>query len=299
MRRIVDLSGSLTSDPGLFRVRLDKGCLLIAHGVDEHPEETRIPAHEIAVLMLGHRLALTGAVLGAVTANGGAVVSLDDRFRPVGLMLPIEGNKAHAARLRLQIEKLPALAPALWRQVVVAKIEAQAATLDVLARGREQDLWLMGERVESGDATNVEATAARVYWGALFGEGFKRHADDEVNIALNYGYACLRALVARAVVASGLHPALGLHHRTDVFALADDLMEPARPLVDRIVVAASPRALSPALKRQLVSVAVADVEIGGGRWRLIEAYEKVCQSLVAAIAGERADLDLPATGELS
>ena len=289
MRRIVDLSGSLTTDPGIFRVRLDKGCLLIAHGIDEHPEEARVPAHEIAVLVLGHRLALTGAVLGAVTANGGAVVALDDRFRPSGLMLPIEGNKAHAERLRDQIETLPSIAPVLWAQVVKAKLVAQAANAP--NAGLEA---LLG-RIEQGDPSNVEALAARAYWPALFGADFRRHKDDDTNIALNYGYAVLRGLVARAVCASGLHPALGLHHHgwRDTFALADDLMEPARPLVDRVVAQSSTRHLSRDFKRRLVSVAVDTVSIGGTSHKLLEAYEVTCHSLVDAVAGRRSDLALP------
>lgn len=287
MRRILDLSGA-TSD-AIFRIRVDKGCVLVSHGAEDEPEEARFPAQEVGVLVLGHRLALTGAVLGHVTANGGAVLVLDDRFRPSGLMLPIEGNRAHAQRLRWQIDRTEAIAPKLWQQIVAAKVTAQAELVP------EANLHRLLDRLEPGDPHNVEATAARVYWRHLFGEGFRRDSDDDANAALNYGYAVLRALVARAVCASGLHPALGLHHRgwRDTFALADDLMEPARPLVDAVV-AKLKGPLNAAAKRAILGVALTDVRTAQGMRKLVEAYEVTVQSLVSVLESGTGTLDLPA-----
>jgi CRISP-associated protein Cas1 len=299
MRRIIDLSGSASShEAGIVRLRIDKGCLLIAHGVEEYAEEVRIPTHEVAVLVLGHRLALSGAVLGAVSANGGAILTLDDRFRPAGLMLPVAGNFAHAARLRQQIDRLPACAPTLWQQLVQSKIRAQARLLracnddDIAER-----LDAMSETVTPDDRANTEATAARIYWPTLFGNDFRRDDGSAENKMLNYGYAVLRSVVARAICASGLHPALGLHHRGayDSFALADDLMEPARPIVDQIVVSMpAPRELDRAGKRTVLGAMLVDVEIGDRRAHLIEAYEQTCASLRDVLASERSLLDLPA-----
>jgi CRISPR-associated protein Cas1 len=299
MRRIIDLSGSASShDAGLVRVRIDKGCLLIAHGIDEDAEEIRVPTHEVAVLVLGHRLALSGAVLGAVSANGGAVLSLDDRFRPAGLMLPVAGNFAHAARLRQQIDKLPACAHRLWQQLVRSKIVAQARLLRAADDYAIADrLDTMADAVAPGDPANVEATAARLYWPALFGAHFRRDDTSPENVMLNYGYAVLRSVVARAVCAAGLHPALGLHHHGayDSFALADDLMEPARPIIDQLVMTLPvPRELDRAGKRAILGSMLADVDIGGHSARLIEAYEQTCTSLRDVLAGERPLLDLPA-----
>ena len=287
MRRILDLSGA-TSD-SVFRLRVDKGCLLIAHGADESPEEVRVPAQEVSVLVLGHRLALTGAVLGHVTANGGTVLVLDDRYRPSGLMLPVEGNKAHAQRLHWQIDRTSAVAPRLWQQIVRAKVRAQSLLVP------EAGLDRLLERVEPGDPGNVEAAAARVYWPKLFGKGFRRHQDDDVNVALNYGYTVLRALVARTVCASGLHPALGLHHHgwRDTFALADDLMEPARPLIDAVVSKLGTGALDASKKRAILGIALAEVETPAGERKLIEAYEGVAQSLVRVLETGTGELELP------
>ena len=294
MRRIIDLSGGTQEGPQVFRLRLDKGCLLISHGTEEYPDEVRIPAHEVAVLVLGHRLALTGAVLGAVTANGGAVLALDDRFRPAGLMLPVEGNQRHARRLRRQIERFPELAPKHWQQIVQAKIRAQAVLVP-----EEPRVAACAKLVALGDETNVEAQAARLYWGALFGEGFKRHDDSIANKALNYGYAVVRALVARAICASGLHPALGLHHRgdRDTFALADDLMEPARPIVDRIVSQLREGEFDRTTKGALLAATTTAVTVAGRQIGLIEAYEVVCNSLVTSLETYE-ELALPECGTL-
>ena len=294
MRRIVDLSGGRSGEAPPPKLRIDKGCLLISR---DGAEDVRIPSHELDVLVVGHRLTLTGAVLGAITANGGAVLALDDRFRPAGLMLPIEGNRSHAGRLRTQIERLPARSPAYWQQIVRAKVSAQA----VIAP--EAGLVELVERVGLGDPNNIEATAAKRYWGALFGDNFQRHADDWINTALNYGYGVLRALVARAVCAAGLHPALGIyhHHSHNTFALADDLMEPARPLVDRVVSelpAATGRSWAPGAfdresKAALLGVATTEVMMPSGRFGLIEAYEIVCGSLVTGLEDGVSELSLP------
>jgi CRISPR-associated protein Cas1 len=279
VRRILDLSGAFAKE--VFRLRIDKGCVVIAHGAEE--AEVRIPAHEIAVLILGHRLAVTGAVLGHVVANGGAVMALDDRFNPCGLMLPLAGNSAHPQRLRAQIERTPATSPALWQQIVRAKIVAQAENVP--------SILSLADSVELGDASNVEATAARAYWMVLFGDGFKRHDDTAENKLLNYGYAVLRSVVGRAVCAAGLHPAIGIHHRGSPFALADDLMEPARPAIDAVVKEMGEKPLSESgVKRRLAEAVLTSVRTGSGKTNLVEAYEQVCRSLVDVMMGERKSL---------
>ncbi len=291
MRRIVDLSSGRVDDAEATQVRLDKGCLLVAHGTAKRRrDDIRIPTHEIAVLVVGHRLTLTGAVLGAVAANGGAVLVLDDRFRPSGLLLPVEGHWAHAVRLQYQIERLPALAPSYWQQIVRAKLCAQADTASKEPRIRE-----LIAKVQPGDPDNVEAVAARLYWTAMFGEDFTRRSDDWINVRLNYGYSVVRAMVARAVCAAGLHPALGVHHHNyrNTFALADDLMEPARPLVDRIVTRLTPGDFDRTTKAAVLGAVTTEVTMPNGRLGLIEAYERVCSSLVESLEASGGELHLP------
>lgn len=288
MKRILDLSGAAVSDdgPSVFRVRIDKGCLLISHGTEEDAAEARVPANEVEVLVLGPRLALTGAVLSTVLVHGGCVLSVDDRFRPAGMLLPIAAHHAHVERLRLQIESTTATRDRLWAQLVRAKINAQAALLGNEDAKRLHDL---ATRVEPGDPANIEAQAARLYWPALFGAGFRRSDDaNQMNVLLNYGYAVLRAVVARAICATGLHPALGLHHhgRLNPFALADDLMEPARPIVvDTVVQTMGACALDRSAKRTLLSAILNEVVLDGEHVRLSHAYENTCRTLCVALTG--------------
>ena len=302
MRRVVDLSGSTSvSEKGVFRVRVAQGCLLISHGTEEDPDEVRIPAHEVAVLVLGNRLALTGAVLGLLATSGAAVVVLDERYAPAGLMLPVAANTPHTERLRLQIEKLPGLAPGLWQEIIQAKVLAQARVLaqaGVLAGvklGLEAGLEGLAGQVLPGDPANIEAQAARRYWPALFGRDFKRHEEDIVNSKLNYGYAVLRGLVARSACAAGLHPALGIHHRNyrNPFVLADDLMEPMRPMVDAVVARRPHEPLDASMKRELLGVATTEVLIDGKSHKLIEACGALCQSLVSMLEGNGEHLTIP------
>jgi len=284
MRRVIDLSGATSAGvAGVWQLRVDKGCLMVGRTVEEYPEEARIPLHEISVLILGHRLSLTGAVLGSVVANGGAVLSLDDSFRPAGLMVPVVGHHLVAERLRRQIERFPSVSGAFWREIVRRKIRAQAEVCG------DPSLASLCERVEDGDRTNVEAQAARLYWTRLFGAEFTRGGDDARNVCLNYGYAVLRAAVARSVCAAGLHPAIGLHHRGrgDAFALASDLMEPARPIIDRVVAQLDAHVLDRKTKTALLEALLVEVELDGRR-KLFEAYEPVAQSLLGD-----GDLKLP------
>lgn len=287
MRRVVDLSGGVPGGPQVFRLRLHQGCLLVAHGTDD-AEEVRIPVHELAVLVLGPRTVVTGALLGAVAASGGAVLALTDRWLPAGILCPYAGHSLHAERLAMQVAVPPRLRAELWARVVEAKLRAQSAVvpevaaLAVLAR----------EPIEDGDPQNVEARGAKLYWPALMGEGFRRTAGesaDPVNALLDYGYAVLRAVVARSLAGAGLHPALGIHHRgaRNAFALADDWMEPLRPLVDRAVARADvpDSGIDRSCKERVLSVVVEKVCCDGGRMGVLEACERTAQSLVGALGG--------------
>jgi CRISPR-associated protein Cas1 len=177
--------------------------------------------------------------LQALLENNASVVVCDRKHNPLGLMLPFSGNHEQVYRLREQIDASQPVRKRIWQQIVAAKIRAQAAVLPKTSKSR-QELVGMAKRVRSGDPDNTEARAARLYWPSLFEEeyrdGFRRipGAEDDLNSYLNYGYAVVRASIARAIVMAGFHPALGVFHkgRANAFCLADDLMEPLRPLVD-------------------------------------------------------------------
>jgi CRISPR-associated protein Cas1 len=198
------------------------------------------PAAEIAAIILANpRVTCSQSVFAVLMQTGGAVVCCDSNHLPVGLLLPTTAHFAQAERFAAQAAASLPRKKRAWQQIVRHKITAQAALLKDLRSG-SVPLLELARRVRSGDPDNVEAQAARRYWPLLFAEpGFRRRRDaGGPNRLLNYGYAVLRAFVGRAICAAGLHPSLGVHHhnRYNAYCLADDLMEPYRPIVDAAVV---------------------------------------------------------------
>lgn len=282
------------------RVRLDTGCLRIASG-DDAAQEISVAAGDLAALILAHpQVSITGAALAAVGEAGGTVVVSGDDALPVAMLVPLRGHHAPARRLAAQAEASVPRRKQLWAEIVRAKIHGQAA---VLARegGEPQPLLALAHTVRSGDPTNAEAQAAVYYWPRVFGESFRRDPElPDQNRLLNYGYAILRAFVARALCGAGLHPGLGLHHhhRNNPFVLADDLMEPLRPVID-LEVAALVRGASPtmpldaATRRRLVAVIARD-EFRFGAEKMVPAtlVTLLAQRLARVFEKERSDLDL-------
>lgn len=204
-------------------------------------EVARIPIEDIGVLILAHpAICLTQAVVIGCQQHNAVIVFCDQHYLPYSITLPVyDGHSLHHKILQLQLEASVPNKKRLWQQIVQQKIRQQIESLSAAGRATVQ-LQRMVKKVKSGDPDNIEAQAAQRYWQLLFGDDFRRdqHAQG-INALLNYGYAIIRALLARAVVASGLHPALGLHHANQYngLCLADDLIEPLRPWVDRQVYA--------------------------------------------------------------
>ena len=199
----------------------------------------RIPVEDLGILILEHpAITITQGVILACQKNNVAVVFCDERHLPYSTLLPLsEGNQLHSKVLRQQIKISQPSKKRLWKIIVQEKIRQQALTLKNSGKPH-QELLSISLKVKSGDSGNLEAEAARKYWPLLMGKGFVRDFEAEgANALLNYGYSIVRAMIARALVGTGLHPALGLFHHNQYngLALADDLMEPFRPWVDRIV----------------------------------------------------------------
>jgi len=228
--RIVEISS-----PAYVHVR--QGQLLVER---EGEEPAKVPLEDLGVLILDHpAIRLTQATLAACGENAVVVIASDSKHLPRSLTLPSDSNSLHGKYVAMQAAVALPTRKRLWQTIVRKKIEAQARCL---ARwGREVPaLDRLAARVRCGDRENLEAQAARIYWSSLFGVEFGRSdSSNPLNGLLNYGYAVLRAGVARAICAAGLHPGLGLHHHNqyDAFCLADDLMEPLRPAVDSVVMA--------------------------------------------------------------
>jgi CRISPR-associated protein Cas1 len=214
----------------------------------------------------------------------------------VAVLLSLEGHHAQGARIRDQWSASRPLSKQLWKRIVSAKITTQAGLLAALGRREVAPLLELARRVRSGDPENLEAQAARKYWPALMGPDFRRdRSGGGANGLLNYGYTVLRACVARSIVAAGLNPSIGLHHenRGNAFALADDLMEPFRPLVDATVlglIKAGVSEVTPDAKRRLASIIAMDLRLGGEVTPLTVAIRRLAYSLVISFRDSRANL---------
>ena len=189
----------------------------------------------MGILILDHpAISHTQQLFATCCANNVAIILCDNKHLPAYLLLPLVGNSQQTKFLAEQIAASQPAKKRLWQLIVKAKISAQARVLSDLVTSSPR-LGRLVSAVKSGDPHNVEAQAARIYWRVLFGDGFSRDRNQGgINMLLNYGYTVMRAAVARALVGTGLHPSLGINHRNQYnsFALADDLLEPLRPLVD-------------------------------------------------------------------
>lgn len=292
--RVLDISS------GPARLHVENGLLKIDTGRDGQIHS--VPLDELAVLVLAHRqIALTQPVLSAVAAAGGAIIVADEKHLPAGLLLPVEQHHLQAERMAQQAAASGPTKKRLWQEIVTAKIHNQGALLQQL-HGNDHGLLRLARKVASGDSENVEAHASRIYWTALFQDpAFRRDRDaTDQNMHLNYGYSVLRAIVARALCATGLNPSLGVHHhnRYDAFCLADDLMEPFRPYVDHAVYRLIwERGAVPPLekeeKRHLLNALGAHYDLHGERRSLFDIAARAAISLGKVFAGHTKKLVLP------
>jgi CRISPR-associated protein Cas1 len=256
-----------------------------------------IPIEDIGIVVLDNkRITITQGVLEALLENNCAVITCNETHLPIGMHLPLVGNTTQTERMRYQIEASLPLKKQLWQQTIIAKIQNQAAVLKQMRGTEVRNMQKWATEVKSGDSDNLEARAAVYYWQNAFPmiENFTREREGESpNNLLNYGYAILRAIVARALVSSGLLTTLGIHHRNkyNAFCLADDIMEPYRPYVDRLVMQLydkypNTQELTKELKTELLSIPVLDVNINGKRSPLMVAVTTTTSSLQKCYAGE-------------
>ena len=259
-------------------------------------EVTR-PIEDIGVVVLDHKqITITQGALEALLENNSAVITCNSSHMPVGLLLPLVGNTTQNERFRDQLDASQPLRKQLWQQTMQQKIKNQAAVLNKCSNAETKCMQVWANDVRSGDPDNYEARAAVYYWRSLFGHipGFIRDREGVApNNLLNYGYAILRAIVARSLVASGLLPTLGIHHhnRYNAYCLADDIMEPYRPYVDQLVYEITEQygveiELSKDIKAELLSIPTLDVIIGGKRSPLMVATTQTTASLYKCFSGE-------------
>lgn len=256
-----------------------------------------IPIEDIGVVVLDNkRITITQGVLEALLENNCAVITCNNSHLPVGMHLPLVGNTTQTERMRFQIEASLPLKKQLWQQTISAKIQNQALVLRQMRGTEVRNMLKWASEVKSGDSENLEARAAVYYWQNAFPmiENFTRSREGvSPNNLLNYGYAILRAIVARALVSSGLLTTLGIHHRNkyNAYCLADDIMEPYRPYVDRLVMQLYDKypnceELTKELKAELLQIPVLDVVISGKKSPLMIAVSTTTSSLQKCYSGE-------------
>ena len=281
--------------------------LRIVLAPEEDNPEPRVatrPLEDIGIVVLDSpQVQLTAPVLEGLMRFGAAVLVCDRRHLPSGLMLNMEGHSSQAERFRIHLSASLPLKKQLWQQTVSCKLRNQAAVLREVSGEETGNMLAWADRVRSGDPDNLEARGAVYYWQCYLrsfpGVNRDRYGD-EPNAMLNYGYAILRAVIARALVSSGMHPSLGIHHRNkyNAYCLADDIMEPYRPYIDRLVYSIIREDSGATIektetKRRLLSVPVIDVDMGGVRRPLMVAAAETSSSLFKCLAGEARKIRYP------
>jgi len=292
IERVLDIS----EQPAKLHVRHDQ--LIIE--LEEAPP-AQVPLAEIAALIVSHpRVSYTHSVLDGLARAGAVLIVCDEKHLPSGMLAPLAGHSTQAERIGAQASAPLPLKKRLWAEVVKAKVGNQGRLLRLLLED-DHGLLTLSKMVRSGDPHNIEAQAARRYFEALFGKEWKRDREaEDHNRNLNYGYAVVRAAVARAICAAGLHPTLGLHHhnRYDAFCLADDLMEPFRPMNDLAVhfwlKNAGPDApFDIEAKRCILRGLAYQFQVDGERRSLFDLAGRAASSLAHVFLGKRKKLALP------
>lgn len=290
-------------------LRLGQRQLEIEQGEGEARTRVPVPIEDIGIIVLDNpQITLSQALLKELAGNNSVIVSCDDHHLPLGIMLPMYAHHAFTEKVRYQVEASLPLKKNLWQQTVAAKIRNQS-NLMKLSGLENQQMEYWRKQVRSGDPDNLEARAAAFYWERIFTtlEQFKRHRfGGPPNNLLNYGYAILRAVVARSLVASGLIPSIAIHHRNkyNPYCLADDIMEPYRPFVDKKVLHLVSQLeeldeLTREIKAELLGIPAMDIIIEGKSSPLMIGVQRTTASLSSCFEGKAKKLLYPEFPEMS
>lgn len=264
----------------------------------KNDETKTVPIEDIGYVILDNQqITITQGTMAALEENNCAVITCDSHHLPIGLLLPLAGNSIQSERFQSQIEASMPLKKQLWQQTIQQKILNQAMVLKNCRKAETGNMLAWAKSVKSGDSDNREAVAAAYYWKEIFPDipnFFRDRYGIAPNNMLNYGYAILRAVVARSLVSSGLLPTLGIfhHNRYNAYCLADDIMEPYRPIIDKLIIqicneiSEYPSQLNTELKAKILQIPVLDTFIDGGRSPLMNAVATTTASLAKCYSGE-------------
>ena len=265
----------------------------------EQEQTAFVPFEDIAIIVLNHReIQLTHPVLSACADYGIGLYATGDNHQPNGVFLPFLAHSRTTRLMRKQMDIPRPLVKQAWANIVRKKIENQSACLRLCSKKGVERMDSYAHRVRSGDQENIEGQAAAFYFTQLFGQGFYRGEERWANAALNYGYAILRGAIARGLVAHGMHPPIGLFHASEqnAFNLADDLIEPFRPLVDLYAAkhpAVTEGDLAPQDKAALLALLNVDVGMPQGKMSTLSAIEYAVESLARLFEQGNSELELP------
>lgn len=293
------------SNPAYLSLQQNQLAIDLPHlkSLGENESKKSVPIEDVGIIILDHQqITITHGCIAALLDNNTAIITCNKNKLPTGMMLPIDGHNTQSERFRYQIDASQPLKKQLWQQTTQAKILNQAAVL--FNRGIACDNMLYwAKSVRSGDPDNYEGRAAAYYWKNVFPKKldfFRGREGDPPNNLLNYGYAILRAIVARGLVCSGLLPTLGIHHRNkyNAYCLADDIMEPYRPYVDEIVLGIIDRGenfleLGTSIKTQLLGIAAVDVQFEKGKSPLMVGLQNTTASLAKCYEGTIRKINYP------
>lgn len=293
------------SNPAYLSLQKNQLAIDLPHlkSLGEKESKKSIPIEDIGIIILDHQqITITHGCIAALLDNNAAIITCNQSRLPTGMMLPIDGHNTQSERFRYQIDASQPLKKQLWQQTTQAKILNQAAIL--FNRGIAcNNMVHWAKSVRSGDPDNYEGRAAAYYWKNVFPKKldfFRGREGDPPNNLLNYGYAILRAIVARGLVCSGLLPTLGIHHRNkyNAYCLADDIMEPYRPYVDEIVLGIIDRGenfleLGTSIKTQLLGIATVDVQFEKSKSPLMVGLQSTTSSLAKCYEGTIRRINYP------
>lgn len=289
-------------NPAHLSLKLNQLVVHLTGDVLTEPIRT-IPIEDIGIVVLDNKqITLTQGLLAALNTENCALISCDSKHMPTGMFLPLDGNSVQNERFRVQLDASVPLRKQMWQQTIAQKIKNQAAVLEYSTGAVHKNMLIWAGNVRSGDPENLEARAAAYYWKNVFPEysEFIRDREEEgPNVLLNYGYGVLRAVIARSLVSSGLLPTLGIHHhsRYNAYCLADDIMEPYRPFIDKMVVDIiqdnSGASLNQQTKAKLLSIPTIEVNILGKRSPLLIAASTTTASVYKCFSGEIRKIAFP------
>lgn len=265
--------------------------------------QNSVPIEDVGVILLDNQqITISHGLIASLLENNTALITCDNTHHPTGLFLPLESNQVQSERFRAQIEVSAPLKKQLWQQTISAKIFNQAKVLSKWGRHND-NMKRWSKDVRSGDPDNYEGRAAAYYWKSVFPPELEFIRDRfglPPNNLLNYGYAILRAVMARSLVASGLLPTFGIHHQNkyNAYCLADDIMEPYRPYVDQLVLTFVDDGedfteLTPSIKKQLLTLPTIDILIEDEKSPLMVGIQKTTASLAKCYLGQARKIIYP------